>query len=292
MPKQILAAIDISTPSNYALQRAFQLASEQQSGLQVLHALSDNSYQLMHEILGDEAKSLYEQVKANIVADINAVLLPLQDQYALQVPLLLKDGEVTDAVLTQLEQSAADLLVLGAHGRGLLQELMLGSVASAMLRKSPVPVLLAKRQATGPYQSVVVAVDFSTAGLAAAKMAVNVAKQAHWQLVHALDLGNESLLLSVGINDAVLTSYKDNAKQVVYENLHALAADLGLSPESYTAVVVEGAPAPALLQQIDQTRADLLVLGKHGTRVVEELLLGSITKKLVKKSPCDLLLSH
>lgn len=35
--------------------------------------------------------------------------------------------------------------------------------------------------------------------------------------------------------------------------------------------------------------SDLVVIGKHGSHVVEELLLGSVTKQVLAESQCDVL---
>jgi nucleotide-binding universal stress UspA family protein len=52
------------------------------------------------------------------------------------------DGNPKGELLRRAE--AADLLVIGTHGRGALLEALLGRVASAVLRESPVPVLVAR----------------------------------------------------------------------------------------------------------------------------------------------------
>jgi nucleotide-binding universal stress UspA family protein len=52
-------------------------------------------------------------------------------------------------------------------------------------------------------------------------------------------------------------------------------------------VVVEGDPVEEIVQQA--RRADLLVMGTHGRRGFERLVLGSVTEKVLRKSPCPVL---
>jgi nucleotide-binding universal stress UspA family protein len=52
-------------------------------------------------------------------------------------------------------------------------------------------------------------------------------------------------------------------------------------------LVVEGDPVDEIVREAG--RADLLVLGTHGRRGFEKLMLGSVTEKVLRKSPCPVL---
>jgi nucleotide-binding universal stress UspA family protein len=54
------------------------------------------------------------------------------------------EGEPAEAILAEAAPRGADLIVMGSHGRGGLQRLALGSVAEQVVRRSPVPVLVAR----------------------------------------------------------------------------------------------------------------------------------------------------
>ena len=49
---------------------------------------------------------------------------------------------IADMVAKEAEAWSADLIVMGSHGRRGVQRLLLGSVAEAVARQAPVPVLL------------------------------------------------------------------------------------------------------------------------------------------------------
>jgi nucleotide-binding universal stress UspA family protein len=53
-------------------------------------------------------------------------------------------GEPADVIAARAKEWAADLIVMGAHGRGTLGTLVLGSVAQKVLRQADVPVMLVK----------------------------------------------------------------------------------------------------------------------------------------------------
>jgi len=59
----------------------------------------------------------------------------------------LAEGDCVDTIVELAKSSGADLIVMGSHGRGGLERLLLGSVAEGVLRKSPVPVMIVRAKA-------------------------------------------------------------------------------------------------------------------------------------------------
>jgi nucleotide-binding universal stress UspA family protein len=53
---------------------------------------------------------------------------------------------VADAILEQVRLSDCKLIVMGTHGRRGMRRLAMGSDAELVLRASPVPVLLVRRE--------------------------------------------------------------------------------------------------------------------------------------------------
>lgn len=48
-------------------------------------------------------------------------------------------------------------------------------------------------------------------------------------------------------------------------------------------------PPDYILEQEEEQGADLIVMGKHGTGMTEELLLGSVTKHVLGRARADVL---
>lgn len=53
-------------------------------------------------------------------------------------------GHVVDTILRYITELGFDKVVMGTHGRNRLAELLLGSVATELVKRSPVPVTLVK----------------------------------------------------------------------------------------------------------------------------------------------------
>lgn len=61
-----------------------------------------------------------------------------------RVESLAMEGDPVDMIVRAAAETHSDLIVMGTHGRTALARLLLGSVAEAVLRKAPCPVLTVK----------------------------------------------------------------------------------------------------------------------------------------------------
>jgi nucleotide-binding universal stress UspA family protein len=64
------------------------------------------------------------------------------------------EGDPVDMILRAAEETHSDVIVMGTHGRTALARLLLGSVAEAVLRKAPCPVLTVKSPAPRKHAAV------------------------------------------------------------------------------------------------------------------------------------------
>ncbi|MDN8615214.1 universal stress protein [Variovorax ginsengisoli] len=79
--------------------------------------------------------------------DARVVLEPVRAQLAEQgiaAEVVHKVGHPADEIASYAEKGKFDLLVMGSHGVGALKNLVMGSVATKVLAKCTVPVLLVR----------------------------------------------------------------------------------------------------------------------------------------------------
>jgi nucleotide-binding universal stress UspA family protein len=152
MFKNILLATDGSEASAHAAQLAVSLARSGNARLTALYVIDPYPYLGVGEAsaVGFQAYmgNAYEHA-----AQAHAKVAAICADGGKNVDLQLRRGEDSSAaesiVRTAVEEDA-DLIVVGSHGRTGLSRLMLGSVASKVVAQSPLPVLVARQDATVP----------------------------------------------------------------------------------------------------------------------------------------------
>jgi nucleotide-binding universal stress UspA family protein len=64
--------------------------------------------------------------------------------HRIRVESQVLEGDAVDMILRAAEEAHSDVIVMGTHGRTGLGRLLMGSVAEAVIRKAPCPVLSVK----------------------------------------------------------------------------------------------------------------------------------------------------
>jgi nucleotide-binding universal stress UspA family protein len=152
-----------------------------------------------------------------------------------------------------------------------------------VVRRSSIPVLAVPSDAKAALRRTVVGVDFSRASIRAARAAVSLTTPpGHVWLAHVkapLEVPSESYEgASVVYSQGVLSTFKK-----IEERLEAVDL-LEVRP-----VILEGRVGDELLAFAATHRADLIVTGAHGRTLVERLLIGSVTTKMLRAAQCAVL---
>lgn len=163
----------------------------------------------------------------------------------------------------------ADLLVIGQRGvNARFHPDLLGAVAAVLLRRSPIPVFVVPADPPAP-TAIMVGYDGSPKSVTALRCGAGLAQ-------------SFSLPLAV-VN---VDEEADRARAVLDEAAAYLAPfrlQVELLGERGEAV------EEVLLDLLTQGRADVLALGSHGHRRIVELVLGSTSEYLARRSPVPIL---
>lgn len=285
----LLAATDLSAPARHAVERAALVSKETGAPLDLLHVADLAPLEKFRQFIGESS----EDLKLRVLDTANEKLRELAEAVLKHHGVSVGTRVVFGSLLTQLfsEAMAADLIICGARGESFMRHLLLGSTAQRMLSRAKCPMLVVKQAVHEPYRTLLLPVDFSPASLRAIKNAIAIFPHAEIVLLHVFEVPFEGHLRYASVDDETIGHYRVIAKQGAIRKLHELSEEAGLMPYSVRFVVVHGDPSLRIIEQEQEQNCDLIVMGKHGESVLEDLLLGSVTKHVLAESQCDILVS-
>lgn len=290
-PTHLLAATDLSAPARHACERAYRLAADNAACLTLLHVVSQGAVDALRDLLGQQSAPVETRVLDEARRRVQELADEFGPRWEVSASVLVRAGWPLREIPGQADALDASLLVIGARGEGFLQHLLLGTTAERLLGKTRRPLLAVKQRPHDAYRRVLVPIDFSPWSAPAVRAASRLAPAAEILLLHAFTVPFESTLRLAAVDDVTIYGYREAAREEARQRVHELAAEVGLGAGDYRCLVSHGDASPVILEQEQLHDCDLIVLGKHGKGVVEELLLGSVTKHVLAEAGGDVLVT-
>jgi nucleotide-binding universal stress UspA family protein len=206
-------------------------------------------------------------------------------------------GDPAQQILEVATKLGVGLIVMTTHGRGAIGRWAFGSVADAVSRTSPVPVMIIRPQEDETPPPLIRRIVLPLDGSPLSESALPVAEALALQLgigVHLITATDLSQLLPVGLTPAVAFNaevYEDAVTQAQQDAegwLTQAAARLRDGGVEVTQAVRAGTPFP-VLQEILQP-GDIIVLTSRGRRGAARLVLGSLADQLVREGAAPVVL--
>jgi nucleotide-binding universal stress UspA family protein len=192
-------------------------------------------------------------------------------------------GPIASTVVDVATDIDASLIVVGLGRQRPIDRLMGDEIAAQVVRRATMPVLAVPSNARVPLRRALVGVDFSRASIRAARAAVSLTTPPGYVWLahvkqHMEAFGEAFEGTSIIYTQGVLAAFKK-----IEERLEKVEL-LEVRP-----VELEGKVADEILSFAASQRADLIVTGAHGHTLVERLLIGSVTTKLLRTAQTSLL---
>jgi len=142
--RHILVPIDFGEASESAFDLALELATKFEAKVTLVHVtwLPPYYYSAYAEGLAWPTDELDHMAKKQLDAAVASARVRYPN-----IEGALAAGEPWERILETAKERAADLIVMGTHGRRGLTHLFLGSVAEKIVRLSPIPVLTVSAEA-------------------------------------------------------------------------------------------------------------------------------------------------
>jgi len=148
--KKILYATDLSENSAYAFRYAVNSAQKHGAKIHILHVMEEIKtnilaayYELekLQEIREKGKQEIKDRIQKRLETFCQRELMKDPECRDLVASTEVVEGDPTAEILRKADELGVDLVVMGTHGKGLLEHAFLGSVAEKVLHRIKVPVL-------------------------------------------------------------------------------------------------------------------------------------------------------
>jgi universal stress protein E len=283
----ILVGVDFSPGSAAALRQAVRIAVFTRAQVRVVHVIETLMVIDLQEAMSLMQDDIVNGMKEEAHAQWRAFAAGIPG--AASLPFDVEVNSTTAALSRRVRETGTGLLVVGTHGAHV--KAGVGPAATAAVRHAPTDVLLVQDPHTGPFKTVVVAVDFSETSLRAVDQGVRIATMdgATLYVVHVFTAPwNRPFLVSRGATPALNDKYREIMLGRLEEFCGPFRHEMAFLRPRYQLVesVNHGHGIGQFARQIG---AELVVLGTRGKTNLRDVLLGSTAERVMRDAPCSIL---
>ena len=282
MIRKILCAIDRSPSSLQALGYAIALARWQSARLHLLEVVEEAPPPGVSR--APKSDAVPNETQTALERDLRRVLTARRAS-DVKVEILMRKGKVVQQILAQAKASRSDLVVIGSHGRGGVQRLVLGSVAEKVLRLATCPVLTVRRgvrlarRSRSPFETILCPTDFSAAANKAVAYAKRLAQEANAKLIL---MSAVEWPFGESVTSGAAAELQKSIESDASEALARLLPRPGNGPRAQ-AIVAIGKASAAIVKVARARSVDLIVMGVSGRGALDVALLGSTTHHVIRE---------
>ena len=137
---KILVPLDFSDYTDEIMNVAVQIAEKFASAIHLLHVIPNMDYFTPYEsfLSAENLVNMQREIEREVGRDMEEVAKKIKD---IPVTKAIHTGVAFLEIIDYVRSEKMDLVVMGTHGRGGLEHILIGSVAEKVVRKSPCPVL-------------------------------------------------------------------------------------------------------------------------------------------------------
>lgn len=282
MLTKILVTTDFSEVSDRALDYAIALARRYDARIYLAHVITPDPFRFAEPQL---AQATYEKVRQAAEEGITDILISGKLR-GVPHEVLMEEGNVWPTLEELIIEHEIDLVVVGTHGRGKVQKILIGSVAEEIFRQADCAVLTVGPGVKGETarevepKSILFATDFGPGAEKAAAHAFSLAQEhdARVTLLHVIESA------AAYAEESVARQREINLVRM--KQLMPPGSENWCKPEFR---VTFGSAVEEILIAARESRADLVVMGAKTRRSLAGHLPLTIAYNVVTKASCPVL---
>ncbi|MDG2126171.1 MAG: universal stress protein [Verrucomicrobiales bacterium] len=288
--ERIVVGIDFSEPSDRALVEAVRLAEADGAKVVAVNVLDQD----LLEGFGEERRAVERELLEEAPGRLEAHLAEIVgDGHGIESEFVI--GHPFRGVAEIVEGSDANVLVIGADGVGGGDEGHVGAVATKFVRAAKSDVLLLRGSHRGRFKKVLACVDLSPASGKALARAAHVARVdgADLEVFYVRRVAGELI-----VKHRIMRHFSHRLPELADDEGGHLHDELRLKEftrpfvdeeldlRTKRKVLARGDVRGAIVEEVMDSGATLVVLGTHGWGHVGTHLLGTTAEEVIRQAAC------
>lgn len=265
----ILLASDCSLYSEGAMQEALFFGRACRAKIIFLHVVQTNAESL------SSARALIKRRRDEITPYVDAFRVTAETAGVNYEIVVTGSSNPAWAIVQQARVRNADVIIMGRHGEGGRIATLMGNLTVNVINEGFPKVLVVPRDFTISGENVLLAVDDSPSSHLAAREALSIGK--------CCSTLRRMRVLSVAEREAHLPAAQELVGTICAQGR------LAWPHVRFEEVVVVGRPADVIVEQAQDCRAEIVMMGGASKRFMPRVFLGRVTKEVCGRVACSVM---
>jgi len=138
--KKVLVPTDFSESARHALTYGTSFAREYEAELTLLHVVENLTVGYASDLFPVPMQEVFHEISGYAKTEL-AKLGALARERKVSVVEQVVQGKPSAEIIRYARETEVDMIVLGTHGKGMLDQALFGSTTERVVRRAPCPVL-------------------------------------------------------------------------------------------------------------------------------------------------------
>jgi len=274
--ERILVAVDFSEITDSVINTAIFIGKLFNSEITLIYAIEPPIITIYENPFLDNTEIIVEleNILKNKFSEHLEKYVERFKEAGLKAEKVVEVGTIAETILETSDKKKSDLIIIGSHKKGLIEKLLLGSVAERVLNKAKTSVLVVKGNELTEINKILCGYDFLPNSQKALEIAVELAKKtdAEIEILHS-------------DYDEWFAHFKKVYEEVYSKKvnlLKQLEEELKKQNLKVKTKIEKGKPEKVILKEIEEYNPDLTILGKRRSPEIKKVFLGTVAMKVIK----------
>jgi len=145
--KKVLIALDYDETSKKVAEEGFAMAKAMKAKIILLHVIFEQPIYYSEQSIDYSSYTHMPELKFDITDDLKEIAQEFLNKTKKHlgdesIETILNEGEIAETILNTAKEMKVDIIVMGSHSRKWLENIIIGSDAEDVLKKTNIPLYI------------------------------------------------------------------------------------------------------------------------------------------------------